>query len=159
MKLLQHLIDSESNADASCASVMDATCPQNFCLRAIVKQLLIASWFVLIMIYNKYEMNRQLFIGDSANVSIDKVYSELFHGSARAIIRSLESGLARAVGSETDRLPQTWWTETSYIANKNTHAHTHILFDGSVAPNCDRVNARFRRFRWRWMAGRWFIQI
>ena len=43
-------------------------------------------------------MNRQLLTGD-------KVYSELFHGSARAIIRSLESELARAVGSESDRSP------------------------------------------------------
>ena len=31
-------------------------------------------------------------------------FSELFHGSARAIIRSLECGLARAVASESDRL-------------------------------------------------------
>ena len=34
-------------------------------------------------------------------------FSELFHGSARAIIRSLECGLARAVASESDRSPQT----------------------------------------------------
>ena len=34
-------------------------------------------------------------------------FSELFHGSARAIIRSLESGLARAIASESDRSPQT----------------------------------------------------
>ena len=38
-------------------------------------------------------------------------FSELFHGSARAIIRSLECGLAWAVASESDRSPQTWWTE------------------------------------------------
>ena len=50
-------------------------------------------------------------------------------------------------------------------------AHTHVcahtppspfrlsLFDGLVAPNCDGVSALFRRFRWRSMASRCFIQI
>ena len=33
------------------------------------------------------------------------------------------------------------------------------LFDGSVAPNHDGVNAPFRRFRWRSMVGCCFIQI
>ena len=72
----------------------------------------------------------------------------------------------------------------SYIANTsrthactptNTHTHTHTrahahiqprtspfrlsLFDGSVAPSHHRVNAPFRRFRGRSMAGRCFIQI
>ena len=47
-----------------------------------------------------------------------------------------------------------------------TLAHTHqppspfrlSLFDGSVEPNDDGVNAPFRRFRWRSLAGRCFIQ-
>ena len=58
----------------------------------------------------------------------------------------------------------------SYIANTSrTHARTRAhtltppfrlsLFDGSVAPNRDRVNAPFRRFRCRSMTGRCFIQI
>ena len=54
----------------------------------------------------------------------------------------------------------------SYIANTSCmHAHTPpspfrlSLFDGSVAPNRDRVNAHFRQFCWRSMAGRRFIQI
>ena len=60
----------------------------------------------------------------------------------------------------------------SYIANTSrTHtracAHTHTppspfrlsLLDGSVAPNRDRGNAPFRRFRWRSMAGRCYIQL
>ena len=42
-------------------------------------------------------MNRRLSTGDDANIYIQKVFSELFHGSARAIIRSLECGLARAM--------------------------------------------------------------
>ena len=59
-------------------------------------------------------------------------------------------------------------THTStYTTHTQTHAHTHTppspfrlsLFDGSVVPNSDGVNAPFRRFRWRSMAGRWFIQI
>ena len=33
------------------------------------------------------------------------------------------------------------------------------LFDGSVMPNRDGVNAPFHRFHWRSMAGRLFIQI
>ena len=46
-----------------------------------------------------------------------------------------------------------------------TLAHTHLslfmlsLFDGSVTLNCDGVNANFRRFSWRSMAGRCIIQI
>ena len=65
----------------------------------------------------------------------------------------------------------------SYIANPSrthactrTHARTHTchtppsqfrlsLFVGSVPHNRDGVNTPFRRFRWRSMAGRWFIQI
>ena len=51
----------------------------------------------------------------------------------------------------------------SYIANTSrTHAPPSLrlsLFAGSVAPYHDGVNAPFRRFRWRSMAGRWFIQI
>ena len=42
-------------------------------------------------------MNRRLSTADDANIDIHKVFSDLFHGSARAIIRSLESGLAQAV--------------------------------------------------------------
>ena len=60
-----------------------------------------------VVYWSVYEINLRLFTGDSANIYIEKVYSELFHGSARAIIRSLERGLARAVGSESDRSPQT----------------------------------------------------
>ena len=54
-------------------------------------------------------------------------------------------------------------------AHTHTHAHAHThtppspfgfsLFDGSVAPYRDGDNAPFRRFRWRSMAGRCFIQI
>ena len=60
-----------------------------------------------VVYWSVYEINLRLFTGNSANIYIEKVYSELFHGSARAIIRSLEHGLARAVGSESDRSPQT----------------------------------------------------
>ena len=44
-------------------------------------------------------MNRRLSTGDGANIYIHKVFSELFHGSGRAIIRLQESGLERAVGA------------------------------------------------------------
>ena len=58
-------------------------------------------------------------------------------------------------------------THTHTHARTHAHTHTHAptstfklpLFDGSVAPNRDGVNAHFRRFRWRSMAGRRFIQI
>ena len=60
-----------------------------------------------VVYWSVYEINLRLFTGNSANIKIEKVYSELFHGSARAIIRSLERGLARVVGSESDRSPQT----------------------------------------------------
>ena len=56
----------------------------------------------LVVYWSVYEINLRLF-GNNANIYIEKVYSELFHGSARVIIRSLERGLARAVGSESDR--------------------------------------------------------
>ena len=56
---------------------------------------------------------------------------------------------------------------TRMHTHKHAHAHTHTppspfrlsLFGGSVAPNRDGVNDSFRWFRWRSMAGRWFIQI
>ena len=42
----------------------------------------------------------------------------------------------------------------------HTHAAVDIqVVDGSVAPNREGVIAPFRRFRWRSMAGRCFIQI
>ena len=59
----------------------------------------------------------------------------------------------------------------SHIANTlHTHARTHphtcthsrfrlSLFNGSVAPNHDGVNASLRRFGWQSMDGRCFIQI
>ena len=56
-------------------------------------------------------------------------------------------------------------TYTRTHARAQTNAHTPpspfrlSLFDGSVAPNREGVNAPFRRFRWRSMAGRCFIQI
>ena len=42
-------------------------------------------------------MNCRLSTVDDANIFDTQRFSELFHGSARAIIRSLECGLARAV--------------------------------------------------------------
>ena len=61
-------------------------------------------------------------------------------------------------------------THTHAHTHTHTHTHTHnthtppspfrlSLFDGSVAPSRDGVIAAFRRFCWRSMAGRWFIQI
>ena len=54
-------------------------------------------------------------------------------------------------------------TQAHTRANKRTHTPPSpfrlSLFDGSVAPNREGVNAPFRRFRWRSMAGRCFIQI
>ncbi len=48
----------------------------------------------------------------------------------------------------------------SYIAHTLTHTHRHRSgCRCSMAPIRDGVNAPFRRFRWRSMAGRWFIQI
>ena len=56
----------------------------------------------------------------------------------------------------------------SYIANTScTHTRAHarpspfrlLLFDGTVVPNHDGVNAPFRLFHWRSIAGRCFIQI
>ena len=49
-------------------------------------------------------------------------------------------------------------------ARRRARMHTAVavqvlVIDGSVAPNSDGVNAPFRRFRWRSMASRCFIQI
>ena len=66
----------------------------------------------------------------------------------------------------------------SYIANTFSHAHTRAharahalthppptfpirlsLLDGSLCPTMTKLSPPFRRFRWRWMAIRCFIQI
>ena len=65
------------------------------------------------------------------------------------------------------------YARTHTLTHTHTHTHTRAhapthpppspfmlsLFDGSVAPNHDGVNAPFSLFRWRSIAGRCYIQI